>query len=224
MHLLIAEDDTRLLKSLKHIFEKNQYTVDLVSDGSRALEYAFAGEYDGMVLDIMMPTLSGLEVLKALRSRGISTPVLFLTAKSEVYQRVEGLDAGADDYLTKPFSPQELLARVRAMLRRKDNYIPDILSFAGITLNCSTYELGYGGRATSLRGKEFQIMEMLMRSPRVIVTTDQLLSHIWGWDSEAELSTVWVHVSNVRKKLAALESPVEIRFIRSAGYLLEEQK
>ncbi len=171
-----------------------------------------------------MPGMDGLEVLKQLRSRGLSTPALFLTARTEVYQKVEGLDAGADDYLPKPFSTPELLARVRAMLRRKDNYVPDLLSAGDLVLNRSTYELSFRERSCPLSGREFQIMEMLMQRSNFIITTEEFLSHIWGWNSEVDVSVVWVHISNIRKKLAALGAPVEIRFVRNAGYILEEAK
>ena len=221
MRILIAEDDPKLLKSLKHIFESNQYLVDAVQCGTDALAYAETAEYDGLVLDIMMPGLDGIEVLKRLRAQGISTPALFLTAKGEVEQRVEGLDAGADDYLPKPFSVSELLARVRAMLRRKDHFTPDLLVFGSLVLNRSTYELSCAERKQTLSGREFQIMEMLMQRPGCIVTTDRFMDHVWGWDSEVDVSVVWVHISNLRKKLAALQAPVEIRFLRGAGYLLE---
>lgn len=221
MRLLIAEDDAKLLKSLKHIFESNKYVVDAVSNGTDALDYAETEEYDGLVLDIMMPGLDGIQVLKKLRSKGISVPALFLTAKTEVGQRVEGLDAGADDYLPKPFDTQELLARVRAMLRRRENYTPDLLVFEELTLNRSTYELLYQGRTLALSGKEFQIMEMLMERPKILVTVEQMMSHIWSYNSDAEISVVWVHISNIRKKLSALDVPYDIRFVRGAGYLLE---
>ncbi len=224
MRLLIAEDDARLLKSLKHIFESNQFIVDAVSNGTDALIYAESEEYDGLILDIMMPGLDGVEVLKTLRKKGISTPTLFLTAKTEVYQRVEGLNAGADDYLPKPFSTEELIARVRAMLRRRDNYIPDLCEFAGLVLNRSTYQLEYGSERITLRGREFQIMEMLMERPNFIISVDEFMSHVWGWESNVEVSVVWVHISNIRKKLAAAKTGVEINFIRGAGYKLEEVK
>lgn len=222
MRLLIAEDDLKLLKSLKHIFEKNKYAVDTVSNGVDALTYAETEEYDGIVLDIMMPGLDGIEVLKRIRREGITTPVLFLTARTEIYQRVEGLDVGADDYLSKPFSTLELLARVRAMLRRKENYTPDILDVGSLALNRSTYELAYAGASRTLSGREFQIMEMFMQRPNFIVTADELISHIWGWVSEVDISVVWVHISNIRKKLSAINAPITIRFVRSAGYILEE--
>ena len=221
MRLLVAEDDPKLLKSLKHIFETNNYTVDAVSDGADALAYIEAGEYDGLILDIMMPGASGIEVLKTLRQAGNSTPALFLTAKAEVNQRVEGLDAGADDYLPKPFSVQELLARVRAMLRRKDNFLPDLLRAGKLVLNRSTYELIYENKSQALSGKEFQIMETLMQKPGGVITSDQLMDRVWGWDNEVEISVIWVHISNIRKKLAAIGSPDEIKFVRRAGYMLE---
>lgn len=151
-----------------------------------------------------------------------TNPALFLTARTEVSQRVEGLDAGADDYLPKPFSTAELLARLRAMLRRKDNYTPDLLTFHGVTLNRSTYELTYNGRAQNLSGKEFQVLEMLMENPRLIVATEQFITHIWGWDTSVDASVVWVHISNIRKKIDGIQAPIRIRFVRSAGYILEE--
>ena len=221
MRLLIAEDDPKLLKSLLHIFETNHYIVDGVCDGSVAFEYASSGEYDGLVLDIMMPGMDGVTLLKKLRSNGVTAPALFLTAKTETYQKIEGLDAGADDYLPKPFSTGELLARVRAMLRRKENFVPDLLSFGELSLNRSTYELLYDMGTQSLSGKEFQVMEMLMQQPGMIVTAEQLITHIWGWDTNVDTSVVWVHISNIRKKLDALSAPVAIRFVRNAGYILE---
>ena len=221
MRLLIAEDDPKLLKSLVHIFETNHYVVDGVSDGSLAFDYASSGEYDGLVLDIMMPGMDGMTLLKKLRKDGITTPALFLTAKTEMDQKIEGLDAGADDYLPKPFATGELLARVRAMLRRKDNFVPDLLRFGDLVLNRSTYEIAYNGIAQSLSGKEFQVMEILMQQPGMIVTAEQLITHIWGWETDVDTSVVWVHISNIRKKLDILSAPVAIRFVRNAGYILE---
>ena len=221
MRILIAEDDPKLLKSLVHIFELNHYAADGVDNGIDAFDYACSDEYDGLVLDIMMPGMDGVSLLKKLRARGITTPALFLTARTEIYQRIEGLDAGADDYLPKPFSTGELLARVRAMLRRKDNFTPDMLTFGALSLNRSTYELLCNGRTQSLSGKEFQVMEMLMQNTSSIVTADQLITHIWGWDSDVDTSVVWVHISNIRKKLEALYASVSIKFVRNAGYILE---
>lgn len=221
MRLLIAEDDPKLLKSLVHIFETNHYVVDGVSDGSLAFDYASSGEYDGLVLDIMMPGIDGINLLKKLRKDGITTPALFLTAKTEMDQKIEGLDAGADDYLPKPFATGELLARVRAMLRRKDNFVPDLLHFGDLVLNRSTYEIAYNGIAQSLSGKELQVMEILMQQPGMIVTAEQLITHIWGWETDVDTSVIWVHISNIRKKLDILSAPVAIRFVRNAGYILE---
>ena len=222
MRILVAEDDQRLRKSLVHILQVNHFLADGVSDGTDALAYASTGEYDGLVLDIMMPGLDGIQVLKTLRSRGVTTPALFLTARAEISQRVEGLDAGADDYLPKPFSTAELLARVRAMLRRRDTFSPDLLTVGSVTLNRSTYELLCGKASCSLSGREFQVLEMMMRSPRIIITTESFLTHIWGWDTEVDTSVIWVHVSNLRKKLQAIGAPLRIRFVRGAGYILEE--
>ena len=221
MRILIAEDDPKLLKSLVHIFKLNHYSVDGVDNGNDAYDFASSDDYDGLVLDIMMPGMDGVTLLKKLREKSITTPALFLTAKTEVDQRIEGLDAGADDYLPKPFSTGELLARVRAMLRRKDHFTPDVLTFASLSLDRSTYEIVYDGKQQTLSGKEFQVMEMLMQYPNMIVTAEQLITHIWGWDANVDMSVVWVHISNIRKKIDALGAPVCIKFVRNAGYTLE---
>ncbi len=223
MRVLVAEDDVRLLKSLVHILQLHKFSVDGVDNGIDALEYAGTGAYDALVLDIMMPGLDGIQVLRTLRSRNITTPALFLTARTEVSQRVEGLDAGADDYLPKPFSTEELLARIRAMLRRRDSFQPDLLQFGGITLNRSTYELSAGSTVLALSGREYQVLELLMANSRIVITTEQLITKIWGWNTGVDTSVVWVHISNLRKKLSALQAPVRIRFIRGAGYVLEEE-
>ena len=224
MRILIAEDDPKLLKSLVHIFELNNYAVDGVDNGIDAFDFAISGEYDGLILDIMMPQMDGITLLKKLRSSGITTPVLFLTAKTEVYQRIEGLDAGADDYLPKPFSTGELLARVRAMLRRKDNFTPDLLTFEALSLNRSTYELVYQNKTQTLSGKEFQIMEMLMQNSTAILSAEQLITHIWGWNTNVDTSVIWVHISNIRKKIDLLGASVSIKFVRNVGYTLEVTK
>lgn len=221
MRLLVAEDDPKLLKSLVHIFENNKFSVDGVINGRDALTYARSMEYDGLVLDIMMPGLDGIQALQTLRREGITTPALFLTARTEVEQRVEGLDAGADDYLPKPFATAELLARVRAMLRRKDAFFPDLLTLGGVTLNRSTYQLSCGDRVQALSGREFQILEMLMQAPGAILSAERLITHLWGWDTTVDTSVVWVHISNLRKKINAIEAPLDIRFVRGVGYTLE---
>ena len=221
MRLLVAEDDPRLLKTLLHIFQSNNFSADGVSNGRDALLYARSTEYDGLVLDIMMPEMDGIQVLRELRRLGITTPALFLTARTEVTQRVEGLDAGADDYLPKPFATAELLARVRAMLRRKETYLPDRLACGPVVLNRSSFQLEYQGCTQPLSGREFQILEMLMQAPGSIVPTERLITHLWGWDATVDTSVVWVHISNLRKKISALNAPLEIRFVRGAGYTLE---
>lgn len=221
MKLLVAEDDPKLLKSLVHILEHNRFSVDGVSNGEDALEYGQTGEYDGLILDIMMPGLDGLQVLQTLRRNGIKTPALFLTARTEISQRVEGLDAGADDYLPKPFSTAELLARIRAMLRRKDTYLPDLLAIGSVILNRSTYQLVFQDKIQTLSGKEFQILEMMMQAPGTINPTDRFITHLWEWDTNVDTSVVWVHISNLRKKISTIGAPMEIRFIRNAGYVLE---
>ncbi len=222
MKLLIAEDNTNLLKSLKHILESNNYSVDAVSNGIDALNYACSNEYDGIVLDIMMPELDGLQVLSSIRQKEIYTPVLFLTAKTEINDRIQGLDMGADDYVLKPFCVQELLARIKAMLRRKEHYTPDIIKYFGLELNKSTYEIKYLSKQVLLSAKEFQLLEMLMQKPNCIITTTDFLTHIWGWDSVVDVSVIWVHISNIRKKLNTINAPIEIYFIRGAGYKLRE--
>ena len=221
MRILIVEDDPKLLKTLVHLFEMDHYAADGVDNGTDAYAYASSDEYDGLVLDIMLPGMDGVTLLKKLREKGITTPTLFLTAKTEIDQRIEGLDAGADDYLPKPFFTGELLARVRAMLRRKDHFTPDLLTCGSLSLNRSTYELVCGGRCQPLSGKEFQVMEMLMQNANAIVTAEQLITHIWGWDTNVDTSVVWVHISNIRKKLELLSAAVSIKFVRGAGYLLE---
>lgn len=220
MRLLIAEDDADIAKALTALFEHNNYIVDTVADGIAAYDYASMGSYDGMVLDIMMPGMDGLELLRRLRAAGISTPVLLLTARSEVEDRVQGLDAGADDYLSKPFAASELLARVRAMLRRKDHYQGDVLEFRGMRLNLATFELSCGQANIQLAGREFQMMQLLMQSPGVIISTDHFMDQIWGWDSEVDVSVVWVYISNLRKKIEKINAPVVIRAIRGVGYCL----
>lgn len=222
MHILLAEDDPKLLKSLIHIFRNNRYITDGVSNGADAFDYAATGEYDGIVMDIMMPEKDGLMVLRELREQNITTPVLLLTARTEIPQRIEGLDAGADDYLPKPFAAAELMARVRAMLRRKSNYTPDILSVGSTVLDRGTLEVSCREKTASLSAREFQILEIMMQNPRVIIPAEQLMTHIWGWDSNVDMGVIWVHISNLRKKIGTINAPITIKFIRNAGYMLEE--
>ncbi len=222
MRLLIAEDELDLAEALTVFFEKNQYTVDAVHDGSAALDYASTGHYDAVILDIMMPKMDGLQVLTKLRDSGISTPVMLLTAKGEKDDRVAGFNTGADDYLPKPFAPDELLARVRAMLRRSGDYKPTILRFGDLELDCGNSTLQCAGRTERLSGREFQVMELFMRSPQVILSAERVMERVWGWDTEAEINVVWVHISNLRKKLSAVGSSVTIRASRGLGYSLED--
>ncbi|WP_295857485.1 response regulator transcription factor [uncultured Oscillibacter sp.] len=219
MKLLIAEDEQDLAEALTAFFEKNQFTVDAVPDGQEAYTYASSGGYDAVILDVMMPKLNGVEVLRRLRAEGFSAPVMMLTAKAEKDDRVEGFDAGADDYLPKPFAPDELLSRVRALLRRAGAYTPTVLRFGGLTLDCSAGLLS----CVRLSGREFQVMELLMRSPRQLFSADKIMERVWGWDSDAEISVVWVHISNLRKKMKAIGSSASVRAVRGMGYLLEDE-
>lgn len=223
MRLLIAEDDPDIAKALTALFEHNHYSTDAVTNGNDAYDYALSGNYDGIIMDIMMPGMDGLQVLRHLRAASVKTPVLLLTAKGEIEDRVNGLDAGADDYLPKPFAAAELLARVRAMLRRKENYQTDILEFEGMTLDLSTFELGYGENRMRLVSREFQMLELLMQSPGSVISTEQFMEKIWGWDSDVEISIVWVYVSNLRKKFDKLGAPVGIKAVRGVGYCLEKK-
>lgn len=218
MKLLLAEDEAELSRALTAILRHSGYTVDAVGNGIDALEYARVGGYDGLILDVMMPGKDGMEVLKMLRSEGINTPALFLTAKSEIEDRIRGLDLGADDYLTKPFNMGELLARVRAMLRRKETFTPDDFTFANLTLVRSSYELRTPGHdPVKLAGREFQMMEMLLEIPGRVVSIDMFMDRIWS-DGETDPDVIWVYISNLRKKLKSLDADAEIRSTRGLGY------
>ena len=222
MKLLIAEDEIDLAEALTAFFEKNQFTVEAVHNGADAYDYAREGGYDAVILDVMMPKMNGIEVLRRLREDGVTIPIMMLTAKAEKDDRVEGFDAGADDYLPKPFAPDELLARVRALLRRAGEFKPTVLSFGDLKLDPSTGMLSCGEEAVRLSGREFQLMELFLRSPKIIFSVDKIMERIWGWDSDAEINVVWVHISNLRKKLKAIGSPVAIRANRGMGYVLED--
>lgn len=221
MRLLYAEDETSLARAVSTILTRNNYAVDVVSDGESALDYLATGNYDGAILDVMMPKLDGIEVLRRMRARGDSTPVLLLTAKAEIDDRVAGLDSGANDYLTKPFDMKELLARIRAMTRVLSVQPDKTLRFGAVTLDCAGYELSGPGGSCKLAGKEFQMMEMLMRSPRQLISTETFMDRIWGFDSEAELNIVWVYISMLRKKLKAIGADIGIKAQRGLGYFLE---
>lgn len=220
MKLLYAEDERAMSEAVMDILTYHNYIVDAVYDGVEALDYARTEHYDGIILDIMMPNMSGLEVLQILRAEGCRTPVLLLTAKAEVEDQVQGLDLGADDYLPKPFSMQLLLARVRAMLRRREEFVPDVLTRGDLSLNQQTFELSCRGQSVVLPKLEYQMMELLMRSPGYLSTED-LLVKVWGYETDAELGTVWVYISYLRKRLAALHANVTITAKRNVGYRLE---
>jgi len=221
MKLLLAEDELSLSKALVHILEKNHYTVDPVYNGQDAFDYLETGNYDAVILDIMMPCLDGITLLKKIRAKGIIIPVLILSAKSEIDDKVLGLDSGANDYLTKPFDSKELLARIRAMTR-SIQAVDSKLSFGNITLDRATYELSSTTDCFRLANKEYQMMELLMSNPKQLVSTERFFEKIWGYDSDAELSVVWVYISYLRKKLTALHANIQIKATRNAGYSLEE--
>ena len=224
MRLLLAEDEKELSKALCAILKHNNYSVDAVFNGQDALDYGLCENYDGIILDIMMPKMNGLDVLKELRSKGVSTPVLMLTAKAEVDDRILGLDLGADDYLTKPFSMGELLARLRAITRRKSEFSPNLLTSGNLSLNRETFELSVGDNSLRLGNKEFQMMEMLMSNPGRLISTEQFMERIWGYETDAEINVVWVYISYLRKKLSNLSANLEIKAVRGVGYTLEEAK
>lgn len=223
MKLLFAEDERSLSRAITHILEKNCYSVDAVYDGQAALEYLENGDYDGVILDIMMPKVDGITVLRELRSKGNHVPVLMLTAKSEIDDKVLGLDTGANDYLTKPFDTKELLARIRAMTRG-NRAVDATLNYGNITLNRTNFELSSPTGSFRLANKEYQMMELLMANAGQLISSDQFLEKIWGLDSNVESSVVWVYISYLRKKLTALNAKVSIRAVRNAGYVLEETK
>ena len=223
MRLLLAEDEKELANALAAVLKHNKYSIDVVYNGADAYDWAQAAEYDGIILDIMMPKMSGLEVLEALRKQGSTVPILLLTAKGEIEDRVTGLDMGADDYLPKPFAMKELLARIRAMTRRKSEFSANILDFEGLTLNRENFELAYKSQSLRLGNKEFQMMEMLIRNSGQFISAEQFMEKIWGFEAEAEVSVVWVYLSYLRKKLQNLEAPIEIRAARGIGYKLEKK-
>lgn len=224
MRVLIAEDEVSIAKALKIILEKEKYTVDIVHDGQEAFEYITGAIYDVLVLDIMMPRMDGITLLRKIRKLGIATPTLFLTAKAEVEDRVTGLDAGADDYLPKPFATSEFLARVRALTRRSDVYTPALIKYGNVTLDCSRFVIVTERGETRLNNKEFQLMEMFIRHPGQIFSTEHLMDRIWGTDSAAETDVVWTYIGFLRRKLRELSANIEITTIRGAGYTLEEMR
>lgn len=224
MKLLYAEDEIAMSEAVVDILTYHKYIVDTVYDGEQALAFAMSEQYDGIILDIMMPKKDGLEVLKELRSSGCRTPILLLTAKAEIEDQICGLDLGADDYLSKPFSMELLLARVRAILRRREEYTPNILRCGNISLNQQSYELSCNGQTFVLPKTEYQLMELLMLNKGIYLSTEELLCKVWGYETDAELGTVWVYISYLRKRLAALNADVSITAKRNVGYTLEVAK
>ncbi|MBU6136537.1 response regulator transcription factor [Clostridium tertium] len=223
MKLLLVEDERELSEALFQILTNNKYSVDAVYDGEDGLDYALTGVYDVIVLDIMLPKLNGLSLLKQLRKSGISTPVIMLTAKSQIEDRVRGLDLGADDYLTKPFATEELLARLRSITRRKGNVVNDnILTYGDISLNLDTYDLDVNNENIRLTLKEFEIIKYFMERPKCVVSKDDLITKLWGFDSEVEYNNIEVYISFIRKKLTYLKSNVSIVTIRGVGYRMED--
>lgn len=222
MRLLLAEDERDLSRALITILERSNYSVDAVYDGEEALEYIGSNNYDGLILDIMMPKTDGLTVLKKLRQQGNPIPVLLLTAKSEIDDKVTGLDAGANDYLTKPFAAKELLARIRAMTRGRTGAVNASLHAGNLTLDLASFTLSSPTGNFRLTNKEFQMLEMLMGNPGQLISSERFLARIWGYDSEVEINVVWVYISYLRKKLTALNATVQIKAARNAGYFLEE--
>ena len=224
MKLLYAEDEISMSEAIVDILEYHNYIVDAVYDGDAALEYSRSEQYDGIILDIMMPYRSGLEVLKMLRREGRRTPVLLLTARSEVEDRITGFDSGADDYLPKPFDMGELLARVRAMLRRKEDYTPSVLTFGNISLDSRSFELKGKEGSVFLPKLEYQLMELLMLNKGIYLSTEDILVKVWGYDTDVEIGVVWVYISYLRKKLAELNADIVIKAKRNIGYTLEIAK
>lgn len=222
MKILYAEDEVAMSEAIVDILTYHNYTVDAVYDGMEALDYARAEKYDGIILDIMMPKMNGLEVLQTLRKEGCKTPVMLLTAKTDIEDRIAGLDMGADDYLPKPFDMGELLARVRAMLRRREEFSPDIMQYGNISLNRQSYELSGNGQTVVLPKLEYQMMELLMLNKGIYLSTEDLLVKVWGYDTDAEIGIVWVYISYLRKRLSALDADIEIKAKRNVGYTLEK--
>ncbi|MBQ1302638.1 MAG: response regulator transcription factor [Firmicutes bacterium] len=221
MRLLLAEDEKSLARAVSTILQKNNYSVDVVDNGLDVLDYAEAAEYDCIILDIMMPLMDGITALKELRKRGNNVPVIMLTAKSELDDKITGLDSGANDYLTKPFEVKELMARIRAVTRVQWQQKDSKLTFGNLTLDCAAYEVSTPSGKEQLTNKEFQLLEMLMRDPKVKISTDTLMERIWGFESESETNVIWVHISYLRKKLKKMEANVEIKAARNFGYYLE---
>ena len=221
MQVLIVEDEVRLAAALKEILEKEKYMVDVVHDGDSALDYITSGIYDVIVLDVMLPGQDGFTIAKKARAAKIETPIIMLTARNEIQNRVKGLDAGADDYMTKPFAPSELLARIRAVTRRQGEVITDKLTFGDLELDLSTCQLSKGAKSVHLNFKEFELLKLLIANQGSPMTKDTLITKIWGYDSDASDNNVEAYISFLRKKIAFLGSSVKISALRKVGYIIE---
>ena len=223
MRILLAEDEESLARGLKHLLEKSKFSADIVFNGTDALDYFYTGSYDAVILDIMMPGKNGIEVLRDIRRSGSSVPIMMLTAKSEIEDRVAGLESGADDYLPKPFATAEFLARVKALTRRSgSDFHSEVLCFGSVSLDRNSYELSCGGRAERLNNKEYQLLELFFRHPHHVFSTEYLMAAIWGPDSDANSDVVWTYIGFIRKKLRQLDADIQIKTVRGAGYMLEE--
>lgn len=223
MRLLLAEDEKELSNALVAILKHNNYEIDAVYNGEDALNHIENIDYDGVILDIMMPKIDGITVLKKVREQKNDVPILILTAKSEIDDRVLGLDCGADDYLSKPFVTKELLARIRAITRRKNQSLCAILQYGNMRLNCVNFELSTEKDTIRLQNKEFQMLEMLMANPNQLISTERFMDKIWGYNNYAEINVVWVYISYLRRKLNGINANVQIKVVRNQGYLLEEK-
>ncbi|HIX65808.1 MAG TPA: response regulator transcription factor [Candidatus Anaerotruncus excrementipullorum] len=221
MKLLYEEDERPLSEAVVDILTYHNYLVDAVYNGEDAYDYALSGGYDGIILDIMMPKRDGMEVLSALRKNGCKTPILLLTAKTQIDDRIRGLDAGADDYLPKPFDMGELLARVRAMLRRREEFHPDMLTFGDLPLNTQSGTLSCRDTEFALPKQEYRLMEQLMVNRGIFLSSEDLLTRAWGSNAEVDINSVWLYISYLRKRLTAMKSSAEIVSKRNIGYRLE---
>jgi len=223
MRVLVVEDEVRLAATLQDLLELNGYTVDVCHDGEAGLDNALTSIYDVILLDVMLPKLDGFTVLRRLRAEGSTTPVLMLTARSELTDRVNGLDSGADYYLTKPFEPKELLACIRALTRRQPELRQtDALKYGDLRLEKTSFTLSCGERSVRLSGREFQVMELFPRSPKIVLSAERIMERVWGWDSDAGINVVWVHISNLRKRLKAIGMTIQAN--RGLGYILEAER
>ena len=222
MRILLAEDTAELATALQRALEHSKYAVDVVTTGTEALEYALTGVYDIVLLDVLMPEMDGIEVLKALRKKEVRIPIMIVSAKCDLGDRIYGLDCGADDYLGKPFAVTELLARIRALLRRNENYLSDVLTFGNLSLDAVSYELYTDSGTVRLNNKEFQLMSCFMRNPMRVFSVDELMEKIWGWESSAEVNVIWTNIAYLRRKMAQIGSNVKIQSLRGSGYRIIE--